>query len=385
MPKKHANHAAQQRSAMNGRKILLQDFDRLVDRLCRLGRGWIKFSNPGLQQNGVSDEYVLISDTSPLYEDIKCLLQTPKQHWSTSKARIRHLLKYNLRRRVDFFGSTDRRSLLNHLRTNQEKYQNDLWDFDIWRDLFVVTDLSEEIYSKCTSLVSTIDSREMDVEESAAETTVDESEQFVFSCESSKQHSADKYVEKKHNRGKSRRITWLNIPDPSATVEILSDRRRTIRKIDPNRPEAKILVEYLAPLLQKITELGDKATIQHLGILRTKDKAIRQQFHLDFSSNRSGENYFFIIPLERRASIYVDQTRKNGPQQQYHIDIPVGSIFVGSGSLPHAGSEKQGIRLHGYFSVEGGAVDADIVNFERDNTYPQTHPIISSLIKGCQE
>ena len=203
----------------------------------------------------------------------------------------------------------------------------------------------------------------------------------VFNCQEPTYHSIDEKEQKQKEQKEK-----LNILVDDEVCKIYTDNQRTMKQVtfpDSGNNGTATFEAALTSFLQKVTGLQD-GVIHHTNLLQTSNTgALRQQMHTDYNlaALRSDQDpgFFFLIPISsyhrKSASIYIDATVSTHRSDcqgicLFKVPIEIGSIFIGTDYLIHAGSEEPGRRLHGYFAKRSHPVDDKKTWYSRDPSYP---------------
>ena len=201
----------------------------------------------------------------------------------------------------------------------------------------------------------------------------------VFNCN---ERTYQRIDEKKHKqKDKLRKL----VPNDTE-CNIYTDNQRTMKQVtfpDNGNKGTATFEAALTSFLQKVTGLQD-GVIHHTNLLQTSNTgALRQQMHTDYNPaallSDQDPGFFFLIPISsyhrKSASIYIDATVSTHRSDcqgicLFKVPIEIGSIFIGTDYLIHAGSEEPGRRLHGYFAKRSHPVDDKKTWYSRDPSYP---------------
>ena len=120
-----------------------------------------------------------------------------------------------------------------------------------------------------------------------------------------------------------------------------------------------------------------------MSLLKTKNdenpdkNVLRQQFHTDWESvseeeeSTIGAKFFFVHTISNNQSILTKDYVNKELVIEYRLGLD--QMFVGKDSLVHAGSELEGLRLHGVFvpdsEIELNSKEEKI-HFATDDNYP---------------
>ena len=197
----------------------------------------------------------------------------------------------------------------------------------------------------------------------------------VFNCHEPTYHSIDEKQKEQKEK--------LHMLVDDEVCKIYTDNQRTIKQVTFRGDVGTETFDALTSFLQKVTGLQD-GVIRHTNLLQTSNTgALRQQMHTDYNPDAlcSDEDpgFFFLIPISsyhgKKASIYIDATVSTHRSDRqgnclFRVPIEMGSIFIGTDYLIHAGSEEPGRRLHGYFAKPSHPVDDKKTWYRMDPSYP---------------